>query len=306
MQLGVVIPFVLGKVGRAGIAVEYQNIPAHDAAVSALRHRQIFFCGKVDDLTAAIGVVAVGIAAVGKAALLQHQQAVLHRGVLLTVKGHHFVAVLVVQGAAPSAPASGVRPAAEPVIGFAGHGVLQKIHILAAGGLIQHPAAAQKGAAVAGVVIAVQDAQTAVFQTGSVVQGLAAGIGGDRCGGRSRFIGSGRQHRTAAAQRKAQPNAHCRAAQTGKRTFHRNTPLFRNKNGRFFRFNYNTKQPRFPLQENAAVDYRFMTGFQDAALARSASSIWPSCRRNATRNGSETKKVSTSAMGWQISTPKSS
>ena len=36
-------------------------------------------------------------------------------------------------------------PGAEPVVGLTGHGVLQKVHVLAAEGLVQHLAAAQNG-----------------------------------------------------------------------------------------------------------------------------------------------------------------
>ena len=70
-------------------------------------------------------------------------------------------------------------------------------------------------------------------------------------------------------------------------------------------FNYNTKQPCFPLQENTAAGYSFMTAVQEADLAFSASSIRLSWFRNASRKGRETIKVNTSAMGWQVSTPTS-
>ena len=39
VQAGVVVPFVCGKVCRAGVAVEHQCVPADDAAVGTLRHR---------------------------------------------------------------------------------------------------------------------------------------------------------------------------------------------------------------------------------------------------------------------------
>ena len=163
MQVAVVIPFVLGKVCRAGVAGEHQHIPADDAAVGTLRDGQVLAGGKVDDTAGAVAVIVDIVAVTDHPALLQHQQTVLDGGALLAVKGHHFVAVLVVQGAAAAAPAGGVRPGAEPVVRLAGDGVGKQVHGLAAERLVQHLAAVQDGAAVAGVVVAVQDAQAAVL-----------------------------------------------------------------------------------------------------------------------------------------------
>ena len=226
VQVAVVIPFVLGKVCRAGVAGEHQHIPADDAAVGTLRDGQVLAGGKVDDTAGAVAVIVDIVAVTDHPALLQHQQTVLDGGALLAVKGHHFVAVLVVQGAAAAAPAGGVRPGAEPVVRLAGDGVGKQVHVFAAGGLVQHLAAAQDGAAVAGVVVAVQDAQAAIVQPGGIVQGLALGVGGNgHCRG-SGFLGGGRRHyRAAAAQRKAQGHAQGSTAQTGNGLFHGITPL---------------------------------------------------------------------------------
>ena len=226
VQAGVVVPFVCGKVCRAGVAVEHQCVPADDAAVGTLRDGQVLAGGKVDDTAGAVAVIVDIVAVTDHPALLQHQQTVLDGGALLAVKGQHFAAVLVVQGAAAAAPAGGVRPGAEPVVRFAGDGVGKQVHGLAAERLVQHLAAAQDGAAVAGVVVAVQDAQAAVVQPGGIVQGLALGVGGNgHCRG-SGFLGGGRRHyRAAAAQRKAQGHAQGSTAQTGNGLFHGITPL---------------------------------------------------------------------------------
>ena len=174
VQGGVIVPFVVGKVGRAGVAGIDEAVTAHDAGVCALRYGQAFAGGRVDDLTGAIAAVAVLIFAVDQPAFLQHQQAVLQGGTLFAVKGQHFSAVLIIEGAAASAPAGGVRPAAEPVIRLAGDDILQKGYIFTAGRLVQHLAAAEDGGAAAGTVVAVERPQLAVVQPGGVVQRLAA------------------------------------------------------------------------------------------------------------------------------------
>ena len=178
VQGGFIVPCVLGKVCWAGIAGEHQPVPAHDAAVCAIRHGQTFAGGKVDHLTGAVIVVAVFVAAVHGVGFLQHQQTVLHGGVLLPFKGHDFIAVFVKQSAAPSAISVRVGPGAEPVVGLTGHGVLQKVHVLAAEGLVQHLAAAQNGADTAGIVVTVKYPQLSVVQPGAVVERIPVCIGG--------------------------------------------------------------------------------------------------------------------------------
>ena len=178
VQGGFIVPCVLGKVCWAGIAGEHQPVPAHDAAVCAIRHGQTFAGGKVDHLTGAVIVVAVFVAAVHGVGFLQHQQTVLHGGTLLPLKGHDFIAVFVKQAAAPSAISVRVGPGAEPVVGLTGHGVLQKVHVLAAEGLVQHLAAAQNGAGTAGIVVTVKDPQLSVVQPGAVVKRIPMCIGG--------------------------------------------------------------------------------------------------------------------------------
>ena len=178
VQGGFIVPCVLGKVCWAGIAGEHQPVPAHDAAVCAIRHGQTFAGGKVDHLTGAVIVVAVFVAAVHGVGFLQHQQTVLHGGVLLPLKGHDFIAVFVKQAAAPSAISVRVGPGAEPVVGLTGHGVLQKVHVLAAEGLVQHLAAAQNGADTAGIVVTVKYPQLSVVQPGAVVKRIPVCIGG--------------------------------------------------------------------------------------------------------------------------------
>ena len=178
VQGGFIVPCVLGKVCWAGIAGEHQPVPAHDAAVCAIRHGQTFAGGKVDHLTGAVIVVAVFVAAVHGVGFLQHQQTVLHGGVLLPLKGHDFIAVFVKQAAAPSAISVRVGPGAEPVVGLTGHGVLQKVHVLAAEGLVQHLAAAQNGAGTAGIVVTVKHPQLSVVQPGAVVKRIPVCIGG--------------------------------------------------------------------------------------------------------------------------------
>ena len=178
VQGGFIVPCVLGKVCWAGIAGEHQPVPAHDAAVCAIRHGQTFAGGKVDHLTGAVIVVAVFVAAVHGVGFLQHQQTVLHGGVLLPLKGHDFIAVFVKQAAAPSAISVRVGPGAEPVVGLTGHGVLQKVHVLAAEGLVQHLAAAQNGAGTAGIVVTVKYPQLSVVQPGAVVKRIPVCIGG--------------------------------------------------------------------------------------------------------------------------------
>ena len=235
---------------------------------------------------------------------MQHQQAVLQGGTLFAVKGHYFSAAFIIKGTAAATPACWVGPAAEPVICLAGHGVLQQREVFAAGRLIQNFAAAEESGAVAGVIVTVEHPQFPVVQTGGVIQRVAVGVSGDRS--RRRRLSRGRRkHGAPAAQRQAERDAHSSAANAGKRMLHKITPYRTGKgrknsskrNGKFFRFNYNTKQPRFPLQEAAAADYSFMTKVQDADPAFSASSILPSCLRNASRKGSETMKVNTSAIG---------
>ena len=178
VQGGFIVPCVLGKVCWAGIAGEHQPVPAHDAAVCAIRHGQTFAGGKVDHLTGAIIVVAVFVAAVHGVGFLQHQQTVLHGGVLLPLKGHDFIAVFAKQAAAPSAISVRVGPGAEPVVGLTGHGVLQKVHVLAAEGLVQHLAAAQNGAGTAGIVVTVKHPQLSVVQPGAVIKRIPVRIGG--------------------------------------------------------------------------------------------------------------------------------
>ena len=178
VQGGFIVPCVLGKVCWAGIAGEHQPVPAHDAAVCAIRHGQTFAGGKVDHLTGAVIVVAVFVAAVHGVGFLQHQQTVLHGGVLLPLKGYDFIAVFVKQAAAPSAISVRVGPGAEPVVGLTGHGVLQKVHVLAAEGLVQHLAAAQNGAGTAGIVVTVKYPQLSVVQPGAVVKRISMCIGG--------------------------------------------------------------------------------------------------------------------------------
>ena len=178
VQGGFIVPCVLGKVCWAGIAGEHQPVPAHDAAVCAIRHGQTFTGGKVDHLTGAVIVVAVFVAAVHGVGFLQHQQTVLHGGVLLPLKGHDFIAVFVKQAAAPSAISVRVGPGAEPVVGLTGHSVLQKVHVLAAEGLVQHLAAAQNGAGTAGIVVTVKYPQLSVVQPGAVVKRIPVCIGG--------------------------------------------------------------------------------------------------------------------------------
>ena len=178
VQGGFIVPCVLGKVCRAGIAGEHQPAPAHDTAVCAIRHGQTFAGGKVDHLTGAVIVVAVFVAAVYGVGFLQHQQTVLHGGVLLPLKGHDFIAVFVKQSAAPSAISVRVGPGAEPVVGLTGHGVLQKVHVLAAERLVQHLAAAQNGAGTAGIVVTVKNPQLSVVQPGAVVKRIPVCIGG--------------------------------------------------------------------------------------------------------------------------------
>ena len=178
VQGGFIVPCVLGKVCWAGIAGEHQPVPAHDAAVCAIRHGQTFAGGKVDHLTGAVIVVAVFVAAVHGVGFLQHQQTVLHGGVLLPLKGYDFIAVFVKQAAAPSAISVRVGPGAEPVVGLTGHGVLQKVHVLAAEGLVQHLAAAQNGAGTAGIVVTVKYPQLSVVQPGAVVKRIPVCIGG--------------------------------------------------------------------------------------------------------------------------------
>ena len=178
VQGGFIVPCVLGKVCWAGIAGEHQPVPAHDAAVCAIRHGQTFAGGKVNHLTGAVIVVAVFVAAVYGVGFLQHQQTVLHGGVLLPFKSHDFIAVFVKQSAAPSAISIRVGPGAEPVVGLTGHGVLQKVHVLAAEGLVQHLAAAQNGAGTAGIVVTVKNPQLSVVQPGAVVKRIPVCIGG--------------------------------------------------------------------------------------------------------------------------------
>ena len=133
-----------------------------------LRHRQRCAGGKVDDLTGAVAGLR-DVAAIDKAALLQHQQAVLQGSALLALKGHHLSAGLVVQGGAASAPAGGVGPAAQPVVRDAGGTVLHQRDVLAAGSLMQRGAAAQDGGAAPRAAIAVQYPQTAIVQHSGVV-----------------------------------------------------------------------------------------------------------------------------------------
>ena len=217
---GIVVPCVIGKALRAGVAGVNKGIAVHAAAVSALRHRQTLAGGKVDDLAGAAAPIVVPVFAVDKAALLQHQQAVLQRGALLAVKGQDLGPRFVVEGTAASAPACGVRPAAEPVVRLAGDRILQKGHVFTAGGLVQHLTAAEDGRQIAGIVVAVKHPQPAVVQPGSIVQRFAACIGGHgSC--RCRFAGSRRQHRTAAAQCKAQGHAQGSAAQAGRESLHK-------------------------------------------------------------------------------------
>ena len=97
----------------------------------------------------------------------QHQQTVLEGGGFAPLKGHDFIAAFVKQAAAPSAISVRVGPGAEPVVGLTGHGVLQKVHVLAAEGLVQHLAAAQNGAGTAGIVVTVKYPQLSVVQPGS-------------------------------------------------------------------------------------------------------------------------------------------
>ena len=103
VQVYVVVPLILGKACRAGVAVEHQIVPADDAVVSAFRHRQALAGGKVDDLTGTGGggFVDAGV-------FMQHQQAVLQGGTLFAVKGHHFAAFLIVKSTAAAALTGGV------------------------------------------------------------------------------------------------------------------------------------------------------------------------------------------------------
>ena len=194
------IPVVIVQSLRAGVAAEHQLIAAYSAAVRALRHRQRCAGGKVDDLTGTVAGLR-DISTIDKAALLQYQQAVLQGSVLLALKGHYFGAGLIVQGGAASAPAGGVRPAAQPVVGGAGGTVLHQRDVFAAGRLVQRGAAAQDGGAAPGTAIAVQHPQTAIVQHGGVVQGLAAVVRGHRNGRAcsARHAGGGRQQGAAAA-----------------------------------------------------------------------------------------------------------
>ena len=221
MQGHIIVPFVAGKVRRAGIAGVDEGVPAHIAAVGTLRHGQGLTGGRVKDLTGTAAPVIILIFAVDKAALLQHQQTVLHGGALLAVKGQHLDAVLIVEGTAASAPAGRVRPAAEPVIGLTRHRVLQQGHILAAEGLVQDFSTAEHRAAVAGTVVTIKHPQLAVVQPGTVVKQISIFVGGDRGSRRSRLAGSGRQHAAAAAEGKAQRHAGGSAADAGNGTLHK-------------------------------------------------------------------------------------
>ena len=221
VQGGFVIPRVLGEVCRAGIAVEHQNITAHNAAVGSLRGGQGFAGGKVDHLRSAVEIVAVLVAAVYRLSFLQHQKAVLDGGTLLSFKGHYFAAAFVEQAAAASAPGIRIGPGAEPVVCFAGHGILQKVHIFAAEGLVQGFSAAKHRAAVAGTVVTVKHPQPAVIQPGTVVKQIPIFVGGYRGSRRSRLAGSGRQHAAAAAEGKAQRHAGGSAADAGNGILHK-------------------------------------------------------------------------------------
>ena len=121
------------------------------------------------------------------------------------------------------APTPGIRigPGAEPVVCFAGHGILQKAYIFAAEGLVQDFSAAEHRAAVAGTVVAVKHPQPAVIQAGTVVKQISIFVGGDRGSRRSRLAGSGRQHAAAAAEGKAQRHAGGSAADAGNGTLHK-------------------------------------------------------------------------------------
>ena len=221
VQGGFIVPCVLGKVCWAGIAGEHQPVPAHDAAVCAIRHGQTFAGRKVDHLTGAVIVVAVFVAAVHGVGFLQHQQTVLDGGTLLSFKGHYFAAAFVEQAAAAPTPGIRIGPGAEPVVCFAGHGILQKAHIFAAEGLVQDFSAAEHRAAVAGTVVTVKHPQPTVIQTGTVVKQIPIFVGGDRGSRRSRLAGSGRQHAAAAAEGKAQRHAGGSAADAGNGTLHK-------------------------------------------------------------------------------------
>ena len=249
------IPVVIVQPLRAGVAAEHQLIAAYGAAICTFRYRQRCTGGKVDDLTGAVAGLR-DVSAIDQAALLQHQQAVLQGGALLALKGHYFGAGLVVQGGAAPAPASGVGPAAQPVVCGAGGTVLHQRDVFTAGRLVQRGAAAQDGGAAPGTAVAVQHPQTAIVQHSGVVQGLAAVVRGHR-GGRAcsaRHAGSGRQQGTAAAQGKDKGSADCPAADTQDNTLHKKHSFA--KTGRkIFPFTQNTKQPHFSLQilqKNAA------------------------------------------------------
>ncbi len=114
---------------------------------------------------------------------------------------------------------------------------------------------------------------------GSCRKADSLGVGGNETAGASGFPEAGGITAAAAAEGKAQgTHTGGSAAHAGNGTLHKITPLkghakcrcysLKEKRTRkkVFQFNYNTKQPRIPLQENAADGYRFMTDVQDAVL----------------------------------------